>query len=425
MGRQVWQGDDLYWLLNLPTKELEKLYTKYSRSTIKGKKGYWLKQLREGKIEMPPKPEKEPKPYDELLSPFGLEAPEDAEVGFHVGFIKNSEGEIEYTRPLPSVRSAGRKKRELSDFISQADPVRIVGTRRKPIERDYRLIVAFGDNQIDYRQIDGVYVPIHDERVMRVTRMICQEYMPETIVNLGDTIDLAQLSRFAPDSDHFRHSMNPAFNRVHQMYAELRADNPDARIVEVDSNHNTRLSKFIIKQVPELYGIQQAGANHDYPVMTYPFLANLGAVGVEWVSGYGAAEFLYGEEYDAPPILFRHGNTVVSNGSTAAKESAQNPDVHVVRGHGHRAETHHRTTRSGHYLTSMMVGCSCRVDGHVPSYHSAVSDRGEPVKTQENWQQGIAIITDYMNGRYQFDHILINEGIAHYEGRVFDGTEPA
>lgn len=372
---------------------------------------------------MPPKPEREPKPYDELLEPFGLEAPDDAQVGFHVGFIKNAEGEIEYTRPLPSVRTSKRQKK-LEDFISQADPVRITHRNVKPIERDYRLIVAFSDNQIDFRQIDGVYVPIHDERVMRVTRMICRHYMPDVIVNLGDTVDLAGLSRFQADSDHFQHSMNPAFNAVHTMYAELRADNPNARIAEVDSNHNTRLTKFMLRQAPELYGIRQAGAEHDYPVMTYPFLANLGALGVEWYSGYGAAEMVYGTEYDAPPIVFRHGNMVVSNGSTAAKESVQNPDVHVVRGHGHRAETHHRTTRAGNYLTSMMVGCSCRIDGHVPSYHSAVSDRGEPVKTQENWQQGIAVITDYMDGHYQFDHVLINDGVAYYEGKVFDGNEP-
>jgi hypothetical protein len=372
---------------------------------------------------MPLKPEREPIPNEDVLEAFDLEAPDGAVVNYHIGYIKNSEGEIEYTRPLPSVRMADKSRRQLSDFISQADPVRIVYSRRKPVERDYKVLVAFGDNQIDYRLIDGIYVPIHDERVMRVTRMICQEYQPDVIVNLGDTIDLAGLSRFAPDSNHFQHSMNPAFNAVHQMYAELRADNPNARIAEVDSNHNTRLTKFMLKQAPELYGIRQAGVEHEYPVMTYPFLANLGALGVEWYSGYGAAEMVYGQEYDAPPIIFRHGNTVVSNGSTASKESSQNPENHVVRGHGHRAETHHRTTRAGNYLTSMMVGCSCRVDGHVPSYHSAVDDRGTPVRTQENWQQGIAVITDYQDGTYQFDHVLINNGVARYEGRIFDGNE--
>ena len=344
--------------------------------------------------------------------------------GFHVGFIRNAEGEIEYTKPLPNVQFANKKKHTIEDFISQADPLDIKPSKKKPAERDYKLIVVFGDSQIEYRQIKGEYVPIHDERAIDIVRQLCKEYQPEVIVNLGDTVDLAALSRFPADSDHFRHSLNPAFNRVHRMYAELRADTPHAEIHEVDSNHNTRLGKFIINKVPELYGIRQAGSPEtDYPALTYPFFANLADVNVKWHSGYGAAEFVYGADYKSPPIVFKHGVTVVSNGSTANKESKENPDVHVVRGHGHRMESHYRTNRAGLYLASIMVGCTCRIDGWVPSYHSAVDDYGNPVKRQEAWQQGLLIITDYLNGEYQFDHVAIKDGKAYFEGKEFTSDE--
>lgn len=344
--------------------------------------------------------------------------------GFHVGFIRNAEGEIEYTKPLPNVQFGKRKQRALEDFISQADPINIKASKLKPKKRDYKMIVVYGDSQIEYRSIGGEMVPIHDERALDVVRQVCKNYQPETIVNLGDTIDLAALSRFAPDSDHFRHSLNPAFNRVHKMYADLRADNPNAQIHEVDSNHNTRLGKFILNKVPELYGIKQAGAlDTQYPALTYPFFANLESVNVDWHSGYGAASYVYGNEYEAPPIVFKHGVTVVSNGSTAAKESKENPETHLVRGHGHRMETHHRTTRAGLYLASVMVGCTCRIDGLVPSYGSAVDDFGLPVPKQENWQQSLLVITDYMNGKYQFDQIAINNGVAFYNGAEYTGQD--
>ena len=310
-------------------------------------------------------------------------------------------------------------QQQLSDFISQADPVKITPSRRKPAKRDHRLILAFSDSQIDYREIDGVLHPIHDERALNVVRMMCQELRPETIVNLGDTIDLSALSRFDKDSNHFDHSMQPAFNRVHRLYAELRADNPLSRIVEVDSNHNTRLKKFMLKNASSLFGLHQAGHEEEYPVMSYPFLANLNAVGVEWVSGYGSAEFVYGEEYNAPPIVFKHGSLVGSN--VAAKELVQNPEVHIVRGHTHRPETAHRTMRNGHYLTSMIVGVTCSIEGDVPSVHSAVDDRNQVVKNQEQWQQGLAVITDYQDGTYQFDNILIRNGVAKYNGKIYDG----
>jgi hypothetical protein len=313
------------------------------------------------------------------------------------------------------------QQHQLSDFISQADPVKITPSKRKPAQRDHKLIVAFSDSQIDYRDIDGELHPIHDERALNVVRMICQAYQPETIVNLGDTVDLSALSRFDKDSNHFEHGLQPAFNRAHRLYAELRADNPSSKIIEVDSNHNTRLKKFMLKNASQLYGLHQAGHEEDYPVMSYPFLANLNAVGVDWVSGYGSAEYVYGEEYDAPPIIFKHGSLVGQN--VAQKESKENPETHIVRGHTHRPEVAHRTMRNGHYLTYMIVGVTCSITGDVPSVHSAVDDRNQVVRNQEQWQQSLAMIEDYQDGTYNFINILINNGVAKYNGRVYDGNE--
>jgi hypothetical protein len=312
-------------------------------------------------------------------------------------------------------------QQQLSDFISQADPIRINPSRRKPAKRDHNVIFAFSDSQIDYREIDGVLHPIHDERALNVVRLMCQDLRPDTIVNLGDTVDLSALSRFDKDSNHFDHSMQPAFNRVHRLYAELRSDNPLSRIVEVDSNHNTRLKKFMLKNASQLFGLRQAGHEEEYPVMSYPFLANLNAVGVEWVSGYGSAEFVYGEEYEAPPIVFKHGSLVGSN--VANKEANANPYTHIVRGHTHRPEVAHRTMRNGHYLTYMIVGVTCSIIGDVPSVHSAVDDHNQVVRNQEQWQQSVAVITDYKDGTYQFDNIMIKDGKAKYNGKEYNGNE--
>jgi len=429
-----WQDpENLKRLLTASDDELRQYYHWLNWETISRTRRKYKEKLRRLTMEKDPnlKQDKETTELDKLASIFqdaGINInPEDLEgasrAGFHVGFIRNAEGEIEYTKPLPNVQFGKRKQRALEDFISQADPVAIKPSKLKKKERDYKMIVVFGDSQIEYRSIGGEMVPIHDERALDIVRQVCKSYQPEVIVNLGDTIDLAALSRFAPDSDHFRHSLNPAFNRVHRMYAELRADNPHAEIHEVDSNHNTRLGKFILNKVPELYGIRQAGTDEtSYPALTYPFFANLDAVDVKWHSGYGAASYVYGTDYQAPPIVFKHGVTVVSNGSTANKESKDNPETHIVRGHGHRMETHYRTNRAGLYLASIMVGCTCRIDGLVPSYGSAVDDYGIPVPKQENWQQSILVVTDFLNGQYQFDHIAINNGIAYYRNREFDGT---
>jgi hypothetical protein len=433
VGKINWTDpENLKRLLTLPDDDLRQYYYWVEWGALKRTRRKYREKLRKvTSMEKEKSYEQEPSELDKLAAVFrdaGIDiTAKDLEgasrAGYHVGFIRNAEGEIEYTKPLPNVSFGKRKQKALEDFISQADPVKITSNKRKPIQRDFRRILVFSDLQIDYRNIDGELFPLHDERVINIINMMCREYRPETIVDCSDTVDFAALSRFAPDSDHFRHSLNPAINRAHQLYAQLRADNPNSKIVAVDSNHTIRLAKFVLKQVPELYGIRQAGSDAEYPALSYPFLVNLEAAGVDWYGGYGAAEYVYGNEYNAPPIVFKHGVTVVSNGSTAAKESKENPETHIVRGHGHRAEVHHRTTRAGQYLTSMMIGCGCHTDGRVPSYQSGVDERGRVIPYQQNWQQSLAMITDYMDGNYQFDTVLIKDGVARYNGVIYDGSE--
>ena len=334
--------------------------------------------------------------------------------GFHIGYIKNKDGEIEYTLPLPN----GRGVNSLEDW-GQAQPARITPSRRRPVQRDHDVLFVFSDAQIDYRRLpDGTLRSLHDERAMQVARMICKDVQPNEIINLGDTVDLTALSRFDPDSDHFYRTLGPAFQRVHDFYAELRADNPNAKITEVDSNHNTRLKKFIGKFAMTLSGIQQPSGTSKYPVLSYPYLTNLEHIGVDWVSGYGGAEYVYGEDKNTPPIVFKHGE-ITSSSSVATRESYKNPDTHIVRGHSHSIEFAMRTNRAGAYLASVVVGTLCRITGEVPSYHSSVDDLGYPVKHYENWQQGVMVIEDF-NGQYQFNHIPINNGRAFYNGKVYN-----
>lgn len=330
--------------------------------------------------------------------------------------IKNNDGEAETHTLHKYIHTP-------SEVFPPAVPARISPSRRKPIERDHNTIFVFGDAQIDYRRVydhdtgKEELVPIHDERALKLARFVCRDLRPDVIVNLGDTVDLASLSRFKPDSDHFHRTLGPSFQRIHDYYAELRADNPDARIVEVDSNHHKRLKDFVLKNMPQLYNMRRAG-EQGYPVMSYPYLANLDHVGVEWVGGYGSAMFEYADD-----LAFMHGTMALNTGSTAYRLSKENPDRNIVQGHAHRMETAYRTTRFGKQLGAFVVGALCRTDGLVPSYRSAVDDMGAPVKQQENWQQGAMVVIDHGDGMYQFDHVPFHNGRAFYNGKEYNVNE--
>lgn len=423
-------------VLTLGLTELQAKYKQKSdptKPTIKDKRSHQILVRKYGKqvktMEAPnPDSHDRLNKISELLSNAGIQPDEigdiqSVRIGTYQMLSKNDDGEAEI-HDLEVRNIQYKPKREVAELWQPATPARITPSRRKPVVRDHKIIFGFTDAQIDFRRKpDGTLVPIHDERVIRVAHMLCREYQPEEVINTGDTLDFAGISRFPTDSNDFQATLGPSFQRVHDMYAQFRSDLPNAKITEVDSNHNTRLKKHFMKNAPEFYGIRRPGADADeYPMLTYPYFANLGKLGINWVSGYGAAEYIYGAEYGKPPIIFKHGMTSVAGGSTASKESRANPENHVVRGHSHRTETAYRTKRDGTYLASIVMGASCKITGEVPSYYSAVDDQGEVVKYQENWQQSLLLIRDY-EGEYQFDHIMVRDGIANYNGKTYDGNE--
>lgn len=314
----------------------------------------------------------------------------------------------------------------LAEVFEPATPAKITPTKRKRAERIGKLILVFGDSQIGYHRVydeegNDSLIPTHSEEALSVLTQINADLRPEYVVNVSDTVDLAEFGRFDPQSDSFHRTLSPAFQRAHDLFAQLFSDNPDARLIEVDSNHTQRVHKRVMRQMPELYGFRLPGEN--YPLMSYYRLANLEPLGVEFISGYGGAKYVHGEEYGSP-IIFKHGTHSSSNaGATVKKEMIQNPTTHVVRGHGHSYEHITKTTRDGEVLHYIQLGTTCDTGGNVPSYHSSMDDFGHPVRNQENWQNQLMVITDYENGTYQFDVIDIVNGIAHYRNKRYDGNE--
>lgn len=326
--------------------------------------------------------------------------------------------------PIVTRAYAGTAVQEgLAEVFEPATPAKITPTKRKRAETIGRTLLVFGDSQIGYHRVydeegNDELIPTHSEEALKVIELLNADLRPHEIINLSDTVDFAEFGRFDPASDSFHRTLGPSLQRAHNLYAQLRADNPDAKITEVDSNHTARVHKRQMKQMPELYGLVLPG--EDYPIMSYYRLANLAPLGVDFIAGYGSAEYVYGEDNQ---IVFKHGTHSSSNpGATVKKESIQNPTVNVVRGHGHSYEHIAQTGRDGinrHYL---QLGTTCETTGAVPSYHSAMDDFGRPVRNQENWQQQALVITD-TEGQYQFDVIDIVSGVAHYRDRRYNGNE--
>lgn len=332
--------------------------------------------------------------------------------GFHVGYIKNSDGEIEYTKPLPHVDFGSKKGNRI--HLEPVAPAIIKLSRAKIPKRDHKIIYVISDAQIGYRRINDELVPIHDESAISAALKLANDLRPDFVVDCGDTVDLAELGKYNPKDNHFIGTLQPSLQRTHNMFAEFTAATPGAERHSVDSNHTKRLGDYVLRNAFELFDVKAAGDK--YPALSIPGLLKLDQIDWQFHGGYGLAEYEY-----APDLAFIHGTDSVSQGSTAAKLGKKNHDRNIVQGHAHRMETQYHTDRHGRMFGAFVVGALCRRDGYVPSYWSAVDQFNQPVRKNENWQTSVMAIYDYGDGKYQFNHIPIYNGTIFYNGRSYTG----
>lgn len=429
-----WQGADLHNLLTMPIAELVQLYPQEKKDTLKGKKAYWKKKLERKEIEMPERGKGEPvNGFSEILKLHHMTpelAQEFTEQGFHVGYIKNSEGEIEYTVPLPNAKRKGAPTVE--DVFPQVEASVIRPSKRRRAQKLGNLILGYGDGQVDFRFIrdprtsETEVVPLQNLPMHRIILQMNAYYKPQTTINGGDFADFAGSSRFPADSNHFADSTTMSMQWIHDFYSQMVADNPnekyggDAKHVEVASNHGDRPRKKILKEAPELYNFYRPG--EDYPAHTYYSMARLGDLGIIHPTGYPHGEYIYGDE-EHPQILFKHGSA--SGKNAVYQEADRNPTINVVRWHNHGERMIKRTTREGKQLFYLILGSSCLNNSPVPGYANAIDDFNQPVKYHnQDHVNSFTMIRDYGEGRFEPVTIDVVDGKAFHDGMEWDGHTP-
>jgi hypothetical protein len=302
-------------------------------------------------------------------------------------------------------------------FLSQAAPTIIRPSRSRPKARKNLLAADIPDLQFGFRRMsDGSLEPLHDPKAMDVALQVIKDAQPDLIVLGGDELDLPELSRFKPDSRHFVDTLQVSIDGLHRFLAQLRCENPNARIVNLDSNHIRRLGNYMLQHAMPLFGVRRANMPDDWPVMSYAHLLRLDELDIEWNSGYPAAEFSINDRLGAV-----HGDRSNSKGSTAA-QYLQYRDRSLLFHHTHRTESQTRTLPSGKSISAFSFGSLTRNDGAVPAYGSAVSDKGDIVHHVMNWQTGIGLI-EYDEGDKPFQpHAVVIDPAEEYV-TMHDGKE--
>jgi hypothetical protein len=241
---------------------------------------------------------------------------------------------------------------------------------------------------------------------------------PNLIVNLGDTLDLAEFSRFEIEPA-FALTTQLAVDRTHRFLAEQRANAGwDCEIRLIEGNHDRRIQKAIVANAKAAFGLRQACTPPEHwPVMSVPHLLRLEELGVEYVDGYPA-----GITWINDRLACVHGEKLKMS------QVVDDERVSVIQGHVHRIQMQYKTrrVRDGARVTlAATPGCLCRTDGSVPSTKGSVDSWGRAIKRPEDWQNGLAVVT-YRDGDSPFsvELVPIFDGVAHFRGQLVAPDRP-
>lgn len=330
--------------------------------------------------------------------------------GFHSGYIKDSNNEIEYTEPLERKGITLQvKARDFEPAWPVVDKAPFISDFKAPQirkDKDGRVAVILPDPQIGFLQYeDGTLDPFHDNSAISIALQLINDLKPDLVLCLGDFLDLPVAGTYE-QSPEFARTTQKAVNYGYQLLAKIRTLVPDAEIVVIEGNHDRRMEKALKRNAMFAFGLRKANDFTGWPVLSVPYLCAFDDLHVKYVEGYPAGSFWINERLQAI-----HGHLVDSAGSTAKKVSL-NERVSTIFGHVHRVEAHYKTVNvydGFRTNAAFSPGCLCRIDGAVPSAKGSTDLSGRPIKKYEDWQQGLAVV-NYKpgDGAFNYQQVFIN-----------------
>jgi hypothetical protein len=337
------------------------------------------------------------------------------------GFHKDEDGNAQVVDLAGVVLSPEWAEGPQWPVVQQAAPTVIKPVAIKENKTNVRVTVILPDPQIGFRRMhEGELIACHDEAAMDVALQITRAARPDHIVNIGDFLDLPEWSTKFLVLPEFVLTTQPTIDAGHRYLAKQRAIAPNAEISLLEGNHDARMGKAIAQNAMAALRLRRADKPEEWPVLSVPYLLRLEELGVRYVGGYPAGRLQLTKGGKGVTALWAiHGEKLdVAKVAKAERQS-------FVQGHIHRVAYASQTCEvmsEPETVVAFSPGCLCRVDGVVPSTRGGTDDTGRPVLRWEDWQQGVAIITELPDGYWTTEIVPINKGQAIWRGKLFTAT---
>lgn len=217
--------------------------------------------------------------------------------------------------------------------------------------------------------VPDLQVPYHDEVAVRNVALFIKAYRPDSVITLGDEIDLPQISRWSENTPNwYEQSLAEDRDLAVEVLWSLVEHSKEAHTIR--SNHTDRLYNVIMKKIPAFLAL---------PELKFEKFMRLDELGITFhrkpyafQKGWVA---IHGDEQGMNP-----------NAGLTALGAARRHGLSVVCGHTHRAGQSAFTEASGGKIGRILRGVE---SGHLMDVRLAGYTKGTM-----NWQQAFTIVED-------------------------------
>jgi hypothetical protein len=217
--------------------------------------------------------------------------------------------------------------------------------------------------------VPDLQVPYHDPIAVKNVAAYIKAVRPDSVVTLGDEIDLPQISRWTENTPGwYEQTLAADRDEAVEVLWSLVEHTKDAHMIR--SNHTDRLYNVIMKKIPAFLAL---------PELRFEKFLKLDELGITYhKKPYAIARgivALHGDEQSVKP----------TPGLTAL-EAARRHGISVICGHTHRAGQSAFTEASGGKIGRILRGWE---GGHLMDVRQAHYTKGTM-----NWQQAFIVIEE-------------------------------
>jgi hypothetical protein len=217
--------------------------------------------------------------------------------------------------------------------------------------------------------VPDLQVPYHDPVAVKNVAAYIKAVRPDSVVTLGDEIDLPQISRWTENTPGwYEQTLAADRDEAVEVLWSLVEHTKDAHMIR--SNHTDRLYNVIMKKIPAFLAL---------PELRFEKFMKLDELGITYhKKPYAIARGIVAVHGDEQSIKPQPGLT--------ALEAARRHGISVICGHTHRAGQSAFTEASGGKIGRILRGWE---GGHLMDVRQAHYTKGTM-----NWQQAFIIIEE-------------------------------